>query len=539
MCPAKGARARCSRCSLRSSRSPTLLREHGLDLVIANKNAPRQCVLSGPAAEIERAQRLLEDRGLTTRSVPVSAAFHSPAVASAEKASRRGLDSIPLAASAIPVFSNATAEPYPDEPDAARALLAGQLARPVEFVAQIEAMYRMGARTFLEVGPDAKLTGLVRAILEGRDHLALAVDAARGSHGNLYDLACSLATLASAGYAVDLTRWDEGRHELGAARRKVRAHRQDLRCQRQTESVAATTTRSWTRNQPGLREYSCTTPGFPPVATVLDGRRKKSDDVFASSAARSHRDRLDHELARADQLALTRTARPPRTDTSAAKARRTADASAPPVDRQRSSATQAGDLPWPCTSARQPAGPRSGWPNRRPPCTGSSWKGKKRPSRSFSSCSTRNSDCRLAALDSTETRPWPERPPALRFNARLASSTASTPVDGRPPSVSPAVHTQWKGASHRRAHIAGVSRPSRAPASRRASAAGESAAAILIDVVAEKTGYPAGVLDLDMQLDADLGIDSIKRVEILSALQDRLPGLPGARARAARLVPHA
>ena len=29
-----------------------------------------------------------------------------------------------------------------------------------------------------------------------------------------------------------------------------------------------------------------------------------------------------------------------------------------------------------------------------------------------------------------------------------------------------------------------------------------------------------------MQLDADLGIDSIKRVEILSALQDRVPTLP-------------
>ena len=34
------------------------------------------------------------------------------------------------------------------------------------------------------------------------------------------------------------------------------------------------------------------------------------------------------------------------------------------------------------------------------------------------------------------------------------------------------------------------------------------------------------MLDLDMQLDADLGIDSIKRVEILSALQGRLPALP-------------
>ena len=53
----------------------------------------------------------------------------------------------------------------------------------------------------------------------------------------------------------------------------------------------------------------------------------------------------------------------------------------------------------------------------------------------------------------------------------------------------------------------------------------------LIDVVAEKTGYPAEVLDLDMQLDADLGIDSIKRVEILSALQERFPDLPAPPSR--------
>jgi NAD(P)-dependent dehydrogenase (short-subunit alcohol dehydrogenase family)/acyl carrier protein len=57
-------------------------------------------------------------------------------------------------------------------------------------------------------------------------------------------------------------------------------------------------------------------------------------------------------------------------------------------------------------------------------------------------------------------------------------------------------------------------------------AASGSLSALVIEVVSEKTGYPADVLDLEMQLDADLGIDSIKRVEILSALQDRLPSLP-------------
>jgi len=48
----------------------------------------------------------------------------------------------------------------------------------------------------------------------------------------------------------------------------------------------------------------------------------------------------------------------------------------------------------------------------------------------------------------------------------------------------------------------------------------------LMTVVAEKTGYPAEMLELDMDMEADLGIDSIKRVEILGAVQDSMEGLP-------------
>ncbi|HUT23777.1 MAG TPA: SDR family NAD(P)-dependent oxidoreductase [Sumerlaeia bacterium] len=55
---------------------------------------------------------------------------------------------------------------------------------------------------------------------------------------------------------------------------------------------------------------------------------------------------------------------------------------------------------------------------------------------------------------------------------------------------------------------------------------GAETARVLLDVIAEKTGYPAEMLELDMTLDSDLGIDSIKRVEILSALQEKLPEAP-------------
>ena len=47
-----------------------------------------------------------------------------------------------------------------------------------------------------------------------------------------------------------------------------------------------------------------------------------------------------------------------------------------------------------------------------------------------------------------------------------------------------------------------------------------------MSIIGEKTGYPPEMLDLNMDMEADLGIDSIKRVEILWSLQEQLPHLP-------------
>jgi acyl carrier protein len=45
----------------------------------------------------------------------------------------------------------------------------------------------------------------------------------------------------------------------------------------------------------------------------------------------------------------------------------------------------------------------------------------------------------------------------------------------------------------------------------------------LLELVSDRTGYPTDMLGLDQDLEAELGIDSIKRVEILGALQKTLP----------------
>ncbi|MGI9449327.1 MAG: beta-ketoacyl synthase N-terminal-like domain-containing protein [Geminicoccaceae bacterium] len=58
------------------------------------------------------------------------------------------------------------------------------------------------------------------------------------------------------------------------------------------------------------------------------------------------------------------------------------------------------------------------------------------------------------------------------------------------------------------------------------SGSGRPDAAMIRSLIAEKTGYPPEMLEDDMDLEGELGVDSIKQVEILSALRERFPDLP-------------
>ncbi|MCX7699554.1 MAG: acyltransferase domain-containing protein, partial [Gemmataceae bacterium] len=176
-----------------------------LPLTIANFNSPRQVVVSGPATAIETFQRDLERRGTRATRLPVSAAFHSPQVVDAEPRFREALDTVPIRAPRLPVYSNTTAVPYPHDAAAIRGLLAGQLARPVRFTDLIQRMVRDGAATFVEVGPGNVLTRLVEQIVRespsGRSVDCLAVDASAGRRSCSADLALALARLPPRGPA--------------------------------------------------------------------------------------------------------------------------------------------------------------------------------------------------------------------------------------------------------------------------------------------------------------------------------------------------
>ena len=191
-----------------------ILREANSKVVIANRNGPNQTVLSGSKPEIALLEPKLTAAKLRVIPLPVSAAFHSPAVAGAAGPFRAAMDRFAFQPSDRPVFSNSTAQAYPAGERDAKDLLAGQLARPVEFVDLVRNMLRLGVRTFVEVGPGKVLVKLVESILAETSSFgeasAFPLDAGSTSKSGTYDLALFLARLAALGYAVRLTAWEEG-----------------------------------------------------------------------------------------------------------------------------------------------------------------------------------------------------------------------------------------------------------------------------------------------------------------------------------------
>ncbi|MFI5979442.1 SDR family NAD(P)-dependent oxidoreductase [Streptomyces sp. NPDC051555] len=169
--------------------------------VVANHNAPRQCVVSGPTDAVATAVRELRAAGLSAQPLPVACAFHSPVVAGAADALAAELAAVEVLDPAVPVWSNATARPYPAGADAVREGLSRQVAAPVRFVEQIEAMYAAGVRTFVEAGPGRVLSALVEKILGSERPCTVVPLEVPGEHG-LVRLVTALAELVAAGVPV-------------------------------------------------------------------------------------------------------------------------------------------------------------------------------------------------------------------------------------------------------------------------------------------------------------------------------------------------
>ncbi|MBS1661768.1 MAG: acyltransferase domain-containing protein, partial [Bacteroidetes bacterium] len=168
-----------------------------------NHNSPKQWVLAGGMAAIERMVERLKEGKISYKQLEVACAFHSPLLAGSRELFFAAMEGLRFSEPLLPVWSNTTAEEYPAD---VRGRLADHLVRPVLFSEEVEKMYEAGGRIFIEVGPGKTLSGLTRNIL-GRDELVLHTEEADGLGHLLSVVGAYMAT----GRRVRLEKLFEGR----------------------------------------------------------------------------------------------------------------------------------------------------------------------------------------------------------------------------------------------------------------------------------------------------------------------------------------
>jgi [acyl-carrier-protein] S-malonyltransferase len=144
----------------------TILAEaaQGEVVTAANLNSPDQVVIAGHAAAVERAMNLAKAAGAKRAILlPVSAPFHCPLMQPAQERLAADLQATDFADLSIPLVNNWQALEIHTGADA-RLGLYEQVPNPVRWVETIHRLVKLGARRFIEVGPGAVLTGLLRAI---------------------------------------------------------------------------------------------------------------------------------------------------------------------------------------------------------------------------------------------------------------------------------------------------------------------------------------------------------------------------------------
>ncbi|MFI7067123.1 ACP S-malonyltransferase [Kribbella sp. NPDC050124] len=152
-----------------------LCRQHSVAdgiVVLANLNAPRQAVVSGTSACVDEVVEAARAAGaLRVKRLPVGGAYHSPLMASAERALAPMIAAADLRPPRVPFVSSMTGTAFEDV-ESYRRLLATQITRPVRWSDTVEALGRSGAGTFVEVGPGRVLSGLGRNMLRTVEHVA-------------------------------------------------------------------------------------------------------------------------------------------------------------------------------------------------------------------------------------------------------------------------------------------------------------------------------------------------------------------------------
>ena len=466
--------------------------EHKIDVVIANHNSPKQSVLSGTVEDIEKVEGLLSEAGFFGQRLGVATAFHSKVVAGSVAPFERYLSGLPLNPPECTVYANRTASPYGQSIPDLVSTLSKQIASPVRFVELIEAMYDDGVTLFIEVGPKNILGKLVKSILRKKDIQIVSLD--RPGKSDLFGFLDGLAALAAMGVEM---KWDALWNDYGEPRNfdalpkpKMAISINGANYNKPYPPKDGAAGRAEPNPERSLSQTSKETTADAASSSISDTSFSNHIEtstvpvqpVQGASMSNSH----NTEWLKAFQQAQQQTA-------AAHAAYQQAMSNAHLAYLQAAQAS--------LTSLAALAGGQSVAPS-----------------------------IAASSIPSPSPMPAPQVVPAPAFVPAVQPVPSTVSVTPAPVTAPPSVPVVKPAPVQSLPSTSTVAPSSVASAPVVPSSSSLTSTvdvlSLLMDVVAEKTGYPSDALDLSMSLEGDLGIDSIKRVEILSAVQEKAPELP-------------
>ncbi len=509
-------------------------------VVVANHNSPTQTVISGDQDAVVQLVDQLTQQGRRTKILAVSGAFHSQFVAQAQAPLTQAIMSTPFSAPQLPVYSNTSGYPYDNDPDIIKQTLSQHMLSSVEFVSQIEHMHTAGVTLFIEIGPKRVLTNLVHDILVGKQYQALALDQGQGLRG----LLSVVGTLIAYGVNVkvpeifkgrscqvlDLNRWDQlTPPELPPTTYWVSGGGV---CSMQDQSF-----------QPGKVPFlsAKTAPVQTHGSSLLNGSTQIQSPRTPSTTASSSYGSLvssqgAHPMTSPTSMSSAHGYLPANSETNAYMASSTPMLSGDVafaayqayqetmrqflVVQERvmlqflagQSGRSLGSLPHLPTPASLPTSPpqQRYIPQTLPPVINGHQQGQPAVP-SFLPTHPTTTSIPQAPIQPSGLQPqptYPSIPPAPTAPTIPSSPETQRAEVPLAPSTSSATS---------------VPTPSTSASTVTPSLDQTGLTSMLVTLVGELTGYPADMLGLDQDLEAELGIDSIKRVEIMGSLRKRLP----------------
>ncbi|MEZ8802934.1 phosphopantetheine-binding protein [Vibrio splendidus] len=536
---------------------------------IANYNAPTQLVIAGPTATVQQAAQALTEQGFKAIALPVSGAFHTPLVAHAQKPFASAIDKASFSAPTLPLYSNATGKLHSKDAKAIKKAFKQHMLQSVRFSEQIEAMYEAGARVFVEFGPKNILQKLVEKTLADKNEELYAISINPSPKGDS-DQQLRLAAVQLCVAGVSLDNIDPYQADIAEP---AKASPMNIKLNA-TNYISPATRKKMDQSlaSGNVTEKTEIVEVKVEVEKIVEKEVIKTEIVEVPVAA-PQASNVQQSVAAPRVQVATATQQPQVAQPAPATIQPTASVTVDESSLQSffNAQQQAAEVHQQFLAIPQQYGDTFNTLMSEQAKMATAGvaipENLQRSMEMFHQhqaetlkahahylemqAHSNNSALNMLTQGSVQTvqptfvasvnaqpaiqAPTTQTTPAAIVQQPVAQVQA-TPLQAAPVQAQSVQVTPVQKAAPAPQVVAQAAAPVAAqpvpvkaqPAPVAAPVAVQSADAekVMLEVVAEKTGYPTEMLDLEMDMEADLGIDSIKRVEILGTVQDEMPNLP-------------